>query len=150
MAQSLSNILLHIIFSTKNRKAFIDATIEPELYAYMTSLAGSIGSYVHNIGGIEDHMHLLATLPRTISVSDFLEKIKKTSSKWMKTNGQQYWDFSWQKGFGAFSVSESQFKVVMKYISNQKKHHKKQPFQDEYRKILNLNNIAYDERYVWD
>lgn len=150
MPQSLSKMLLHIIFSTKNRQPFIDGCIESELYAYMTSIAVSNGSYVHKIGGIPDHVHLFVNLPRTLSISDFLEEIKKNSSKWIKTKGQQYENFSWQRGFGAFSVSTSQHKAVVTYLANQKEHHKKHSFQDEYRKFLQLNEIAYDERYVWD
>ena len=150
MAQSLANVLLHIIFSTKNRHPCIDSTIEQELYAYIISISASCGSYVHKIGGVEDHVHLFSTLPRALSISDLLEELKKNSSKWIKTKGEKYQNFAWQKGFGAFSVSESQHKAVITYISNQKEHHKIHSFQDEYRKILKLNNIAYDERYVWD
>lgn len=150
MAQSLSNVLLHLIFSTKNRQPYIDDAIAPELYAYMTSIFTSLGSYVHKIGGIEDHIHIFCTLPRTLSISDLLEESKKHSSKWIKTKGQPYHDFSWQKGFGALSVSASQNDILVSYISNQKNHHKKQSFQDEYREFLRLYNIPYDEKYVWD
>lgn len=150
MSQSLSNVLLHIIFSTKNRHPFIDENIEPELHAYIASISSQHGCYVHKIGGVEDHLHIFLKLARILSISDLLEEIKKNSSKWIKTKGQKYCDFSWQKGFGAFSVSESQNKAVEVYIGNQKEHHKKQSFQDEYRKLLQLNNIPYDERYVWD
>src|SRR3984885_2926785 len=129
MPQSLSNVLLHIIFSTKNRQSLIDEQIESELYAYMVSIAVSHGSYVHIIGGFYDHVHLLVTLPRPLSISRYLEELKKNSSKWIKTKGKTYSNFSWQKGYGVFSVSASQQKAVMKYISNQKKHHKVVTFQ---------------------
>jgi REP element-mobilizing transposase RayT len=150
MAQSLSNVLLHIIFSTKDRIPFIDQCIEKELYAYITSISNSNGSYMHNIGGIQDHVHLFTSLPRTLSISDLLEEIKKNSSKWIKTKNNKYSDFSWQKGYGVFSVSSSQQAAVAKYIANQKEHHKAFNFQDEYRKFLNLNKVPFDERYVWD
>ncbi len=150
MAQSLANVLLHIIFSTKNRHPFIDKDIEPELYAYITSISTSCGCYVHKIGGIEDHLHLFTSLPRTLTISDMLEEVKKNSSKWIKTKGEKYCEFAWQKGFGAFSVSASLHGAVSTYISKQKEHHKVYTFQDEYRKILKLNNIPFDERYVWD
>lgn len=150
MAQSLSNVLLHIVFSTKQRHPFISHDIEPELYAYITSIVSSNGSYVHKIGGIDDHVHLLLTLPRTLSISDLLEEIKKNSSKWIKSKGNQFQDFSWQKGFGAFSVSVSQQNIVEKYIATQKEHHKTMTFQDEYRKLLQLHKISYNEEYVWD
>jgi putative transposase len=150
MSQSLANVLLHIIFSTKGRHPYIDENIAPELYAYMTSVFITHKSFVHGIGGVEDHVHLFVTLPRTLTISDLLEEVKKNSSKWVKTKGQQYNNFSWQRGFGVFSVSASRHNVVAAYIANQKEHHKTQTFQDEYRKFLQMNNIPYDERYVWD
>lgn len=150
MAQSLSNVLLHIIFSTKQRRPFITPNIESELYAYITTLVSAQGSYMHKIGGIEDHIHLLVTLPRTISISTLLEELKKNSSKWIKSKGNQFRDFSWQKGFGAFSVSITHQKAVEKYIATQKDHHKTISFQDEFRKLLTLHKISYNEEYVWD
>lgn len=150
MAQSLSNVLLHIIFSTKNRSPFIDIAIEPELNAYITSINSSRGSYMHKIGGVEDHLHLFTTLPRTLSISDLLEEVKKNSSKSIKTKGDRYRDFAWHNGFGVFSVSQSQHNAVAAYISNQKEHHKTQTFQDEYRLFLQRNNVPFDEKYVWD
>jgi len=150
MSQSLSNVLIHIVFSTKERYPFIDDHIEPELYAYITSIVASHGGYIHKIGGVADHVHLFIKLPRTISMSHFLEEIKKNSSKWIKTKHQKYCNFSWQKGYGVFSVSESQFQAVVTYISNQKEHHKTVSYQEEYRKILQLNKVSYDERYVWN
>jgi len=133
MAQSLSNALFHIIFSTKNRCPLIDTTIETELYSYLTSISVSCGGYVHKIGGVSDHIHLFTTLSRTLSISDLLEELKKNSSKWIKTKGQKYSDFSWQKGYGAFSVSASLQDAVITYIENQKEHHKTHSYQDEYR-----------------
>ena len=107
MPQSLSNVLLHIVFSTKNRLSLIDEAIEPELYAYLTTIFASWGSFVHKIGGVEDHTHIFCTLPRTISVSNLIEEIKKNSSKWIKTKGQKHQNFFWQSGFGVWSVSAS-------------------------------------------
>ena len=150
MAQSLSNVLLHLIFSTKNRQPFIDSNIENELHAYMSSICIANGCHVHKIGGVEDHVHLFVNLSRTVSISNLLEEIKRNSSKWIKTKGQNYQNFLWQKGFGAFSVSMSQLDVVTEYIANQKEHHKKKTFQEEFRQFLKLNNIIFDERYVWD
>jgi putative transposase len=150
MAQSLSNVLLHIVFSTKNRDPLIDEIIAPEMYAYITSIFVSCGSYVHKIGGIEDHVHIFCTLPRTLSISNLVEESKKNSSKWIKTKGQQYTLFAWQKGYAALSVSASLSNAVVSYIENQKEHHKKRTFQDEYREFLRLNAIPYDEKYMWD
>jgi len=150
MSQSLSNILLHIIYSTKQREALIDTAIASELYAYIVATSAAHGSYVRKIGGIEDHVHILTSLPRTLSVSELMEQQKKNSSKWIKSKGSKYQAFSWQKGFGVFSVSESQSEAVSKYIEDQREHHKKHSYQDEYRLFLKLNNIPFDERYVWD
>ena len=149
MSQSLSNILVHIIFSTKERRPFILPEISETLYNYIAAIARSFESHVHEIGGIEDHLHLLLTLPRTIPLSKLVEEIKKNSSKWIKTKGSFYSDFSWQNGYGAFSIGQSNFEAVQKYIQNQKEHHKKVSFQDEYRNFLKNYKISYDEKYVW-
>jgi len=150
LGQSLSNVLLHIIFSTKNRQLFIDDDIIPELYAYIISISASKGSYAHKIGGMSDHIHLLITLPRILSICDLLEELKKNSSKWIKLKGKKYKNFAWQKGYGVFSVSESQHNAVAKYIMNQREHHKTKSFQDEYREFLKLNKIPFDEKYIWE
>jgi putative transposase len=149
MSQSLSSLLIHIIFSTKNRQAFIHPEIRKDLYDYMTGISHSCKTYMHEIGGIEDHVHLLVNLPRTLDISKLVEEIKKGSSKWIKTKGQNYKDFSWQNGYGAFSIGQSNYEQVRKNIQNQEKHHKKISFQDEFRLILKKYNIQYDEKYVW-
>jgi len=102
------------------------------------------------IGGTENHIHILNTFSRTISISKMLEITKKDSSKWIKTQGSEFKNFYWQNGYGAFSVSQSKVDLVNKYIQNQKTHHKKKTFKEEYREFLNEYNIKYDERYVWD
>jgi len=105
-------------------------------------------SYVYCIGGTKDHIHIACTLPRTINQSDFLKKLKATSSQWMKEQGVK--SFFWQKGYGAFSIGQSQLFQLMSYINNQEEHHKKFSFQEEYRELLNKYGIDYDEPYVWD
>ena len=150
MAQSLAHVLLHLIFSTKHRHPLIDTGLEPHLYGYITSIVSSSGSYLHHIGGTDDHLHILVSLSRTITISNLLEEIKKNSSKWIKTKGAKYQDFAWQKGFGVFSVSESHREAVSQYILTQKEHHKTQTFQEEFRKFLQKHNISFDERYLWD
>ena len=150
MEQSLSNVLIHVVFSTKDRQHLIDKDIEPHLHSFMISLSASLGSFMHKIGGTEDHVHLFLTLPRVLAMSDLLEQVKKNSSRWIKTQGGKYSSFSWQKGYGVFSVSMSNYTSIADYIANQREHHKKYSFQDEFRKLLTLNNIPYDERYVWD
>jgi putative transposase len=150
MSQSLSNILIHIIFSTKNRESLIYPEIMEQLHSYLAGIAKSYGSFVHEIGGVEDHVHLLVTLPRTLTVSKLIEEIKKGSSKWVKTNGEQYANFAWQNGYGAFSIGQSVYDEVRNYIQKQKEHHEKVSFQDEYRAFLNKYRVHYDEKYMWD
>ncbi len=109
MAQSLASILIHVIFSTKKRQPMILPQIMQELHLYMVGIAQAHGSRVHEIGGIEDHVHLLISLPRTLPLSNLIENIKKGSSKWIKTQGNQYVDFAWQSGYGAFSIGFSTY-----------------------------------------
>ena len=150
MPQSLSKILLHIIFSTKNREDFIRPEIESELYAYMASICNEYDCHAHKIGGVENHVHIACNFSRTISVSKLLEYVKKSSSKWIKTKGEIYRNFFWQNGYGAFSLGMSQLPGVIKYIEQQKEHHRHKTFQEEYLAFLKKYKVEYDERYVWD
>jgi REP element-mobilizing transposase RayT len=150
VAQSLSNILIHIIFSTKKRTPFIKSDVEKDLYSYIVGIAKEYGSHVYEIGGVEDHIHILASLSRTITISKLIEELKKGSSKWMKTKGAQYFDFSWQHGYCALSIGYSGLGALRKYIQNQKEHHKKTFFQDEIRQFLNKYQIPFDEKYIWE
>ncbi|MFN0140699.1 MAG: transposase [Pyrinomonadaceae bacterium] len=151
MPQSLSQIYLHIVFSTKNHQPFIDESIQPELYAYMAKvLFEECGSPATIIGGVADHAHILLNLARTCAVAHLVEMVKKRSSKWIKTKGRRFSKFQWQTGYGVFSVSSSSVERVIKYIANQKEHHKKQEFKDEFRRLLEKHSIDYDENYVWD
>jgi REP element-mobilizing transposase RayT len=152
MSQSLSTLLTHIVFSTKNRQLFIDPRIEPELYAYIVHISKKNKCFIHRIGGLEDHIHILLDLHRTISISGYIEDIKKNSSRWIKTKGFQYNAFGWQNGYAAFSACSTHLEPLKKYIENQKEQHKATnlSFQDEYRHLLNKNNVAFDEKYVWD
>ncbi len=150
MAQSLANILVHIIFSTKNRAPFIKPAIEKELFPYLASIFKANRSPAHLIGGTEDHIHIVCSLSRTIALANLLEEAKKSSSKWVKTKGPEFLKFAWQNGYGAFSIGQSQLNVVKNYIAGQKEHHKKKTFQDEFREFLRKYQIQFDERYVWD
>ena len=150
MSQSLANILVHIIFSTKNRQATILPEVMQDLHSYISGIARTHESLVHEIGGIEDHVHLLVSLPRTLALSKLIEEIKKGSSKWIKKKGNLYADFAWQNGYGAFSIGQSAYEDIRKYIQNQRDHHKRISFQDEFRTFLKKYRIAYDEKYVWD
>ena len=148
MAQSLSKVLVHLILSTKHREALIGEVIRPRLHAYMVGILDNLKSPSIQTGGTSDHVHSLCTLSRTISQADLIEELKKGSSKWMKAEGVP--SFSWQAGYGAVSIGESQTETLVRYIQNQEEHHRKVTFQDEFRKFLDRYKVAYDERYVWD
>lgn len=150
MPQSLVKIFVHTIFSTKNRQPFIDHEIEDLLFNYLGGICKGLECFPLKVGGHKDHVHILSSLSKKITVIKFLEELKSHSSSWIKTQGERYQNFYWQGGYGAFSVSPSAIESVKRYIENQQDHHKTISFQDEYRKILREHNIDFDERYVWD
>jgi len=150
MPQSLSSLLVPLVFSTKNREAYITTEIEPELHAYVAAVFRECHSPALIINGTANHLHTLFTLSRTVTVAGVVEEVKKRSSKWAKTKGGLHKGFQWQSGYGAFSVSQSNVAAVKKYIVGQKEHHRRKTFEEEYRSFLEKYGIAYDERYVWD
>ena len=150
MGQSLVKNYLHIIFSTKHRRPLIHPPVETELHAYLGGICNRLECHVIKVGGYHDHIHILCMLSKKIALMKLLEEIKSHSSKWMKTKGEEYGNFYWQDGYGAFSVKPSETERVIAYIANQHIHHEKHSFQDEYRAILKKYNVEYDERYVWD
>ena len=150
MPQSLSNVIVHIVFSTKDRVPFIDKDISAKLNAYLAVVTRDHGCEAYRVGGMPDHVHLAVRLSRTITQADLLQEIKKESSKWIKKQGPDYSQFAWQKGYGCFSISQSQLDQLIAYICNQEKHHKTMTFQDEFRKLLEKYKVEFDERYVWD
>jgi len=150
MSQSLSSILIHLIFSTKNREPFITTEIAVELQPYMATILRELKSPSLAIDGTADHIHVLFSLSRTITVAQLVEEVKTSTSKWVKTKGQPLRNFQWQRGYGAFSIGESNVPTLKRYIRNQQEHHRRVAFQDEYRKFLRAYRIDYDERYVWD
>ena len=150
MPQSLVKNYIHIAFSTKNRYPFINDQVESELFSYLGGTCSSLESQAIIVGGTCNHVHLLLNLSRKIALMKFIEKLKSYSSKWIKTKGDSYSEFYWQHGYGAFSVNPSELEAVRNYILNQKEHHVKVSFQDEYRAFLKKYKVEYDERYVWD
>ena len=151
MPQSLANVLLHIVFSTKNRVPFLqDPKIRENLNAYMVGTLNAIECPSLITRTVEDHLHCLCQLSRTISIAKLVEEMKVESSSWVKKQAQSLQDFHWQAGYGAFSVSQSNVGQVKLYIANQEVHHRKMTFQDELRLLLNRHEIEFDERYVWD
>jgi putative transposase len=150
MPQSLAQILVHIVFSTKNRERIIADGDRDELHAYIGGIAGNMSGVLLKAGSVEDHIHLLAGHPRTCSPAEFIEAIKTGSSRWIKTRGPRYSNFYWQGGYGMFSISPSHRGKLEAYLDGQAEHHRTVSFQDEYRKLCAKYGVEIDERYVWD
>jgi putative transposase len=149
MANTFTQIHIHAIFAVQNRISLISKTWEERLYQYITGIIQNHNHKLLSINGMPDHIHILFGMRPTQSLSDLMQDIKGDSSKWINENKFVEGKFSWQEGYGAFSFSKSQLSSVAVYIENQKQHHKKKTFIEEYKKILNDFNIEYDERYIF-
>jgi putative transposase len=147
MPQSLARLHIHLIFSTKYREPLLRNAVRDSLHRYMATVLQNLGCPPVLINSVEDHVHILFELGRTVAVSEAVEEVKKTSSKWIKTQGPEY---AWQAGYGAFAVSESNVAAVRAYVADQQEHHRKKAFQEEYRVFLQRHQVTFDERYVWD
>jgi putative transposase len=150
MPQSLCKVILHIIFSTKNREPWLDSDVRPRMHPYVATICRDLAAEFVHVGGMADHVHVVITLPRTLSQAELIEQIKKTSSKWIKALDARYRGFSWQRGYSAFSVSPSQLEAVLEYVDTQQEHHRTRTFRAEYRELLRRHGVGCDERYVWD
>lgn len=151
MAQSLAKIFVHTVFSTKDRRPFLrDKTLREELHRYLGGILTNHDCQPLIIGGVVDHVHILSTLSRTCLASEMVKEVKRGSSLWLKTEAADLGDFSWQNGYGIFSIGFSQVEAVRHYITNQEEHHRKVTFQDEFRELLRRYEIEFDERYLWD
>jgi REP element-mobilizing transposase RayT len=150
MPQSLSNILVHLVFSTKDRNPWIEDDWRDDLHSYIGGVVRRCGGDLLAAGSVEDHIHLLFPLPRTITVADLVKEIKAGSSRWIHQEGCRPKDFHWQAGYGIFSISPGHKESVMRYIGNQREHHLTISFKDEYLRLLAKYGISHDERYVWD
>jgi putative transposase len=150
MPQSLSSILVHLIFATKGREPFIIQRIEPELRAYLAAVFREFDSPALAINGTINHVHILCALSRKVTVADLVEETKKRSSKWIKTKGPEFRNFRWQAGHGAFSIGRSNVAALKRYIAGQKEHHRRKSFEEEYETFLQKYGVEYDEKYVWD
>jgi REP element-mobilizing transposase RayT len=150
MGQSLVKNYVHITFSTKNRMPIIIDEIAEELYSYIAGICKNLECYPIKVGGFYDHIHILTSLSKKIALMDLLEKVKANSSKWIKTKSDDLKKFYWQNGYGVFSVHPYEVDKVIEYIENQKEHHRKKTFQDEYRAFLKKYKVEFDEKYVWD
>ena len=150
MPQSLSRILVHLIFSTKNRVPILTPDIQQELFPYLAVVLRDNKCPALKVGGFIDHLHLFFGISRTLSIAQVVEEVKTSSSKWIKTKGPRFAQFHWQSGYGGFSVSQSEAETVIRYIERQAEHHQKMTFQEEFRKFLERYQVSYDEQYVWD
>ena len=149
MPHSYSTLLTHVVFSTKDRMRFLDAQIRPDLFAYMGGIVREMGGAARIINGLEDHVHMLISLAADVAVSECLRVVKTNSSRWVHERFGNHRNFGWQSGYGAFSVSASNEKQVVKYIRYQERHHRRMTFQEEFITLLRRYGVAFDERYLW-
>ncbi len=150
MPQSLSLVLIHVIFSTKERRPLLAPDTRPKLHAYLATVARNAGCEAYRVGGVADHVHLAIRFSRTLTIADIVEELKTSSSKWLKTQAPDLATFSWQRGYGCFSVGPSDLDALRASIDGQEEHHKRRTFQEEFRMFLKKYGVEYDEAYVWD
>ena len=151
MSQSLARVWIHLIFSTKNRFPFLtDKALRIALHAYIATVLRNHDCETLIVGGVDDHLHSLFALSRKFTIADIVKEVKRTSSSWVKDEDRRLLNFHWQNGYGAFSVSQSDLREVAIYIESQEEHHKRETFQEEYRRFLIEYGVDFDERYVWD
>jgi REP element-mobilizing transposase RayT len=149
MAQTLVRILVHLIFSTKDRANLIRPDVESELHAYLAGIANNLDSRCLAVNGTADRVHMLVSQSKNLALAKLVEEVKKGSSKWIKTKGVAFRSFHWQDGYAAFSVSQSKAAAVEGYIARQKEHHRRRSFQEELILFLQRHGVKYDERYIW-
>jgi REP element-mobilizing transposase RayT len=151
MPQSLAKVLVHTVFSTKERcPYFVDNDLREELHRYLGGILTNLSCQPIIVGGVADHVHLLSSLSRTLEIAELVKEVKRGSSLWLKTKDPSLSEFSWQNGYGVFSIGFSQLPTVRDYIAHQEEHHQRITFQDEFRQLLTKYEIEFDERYVWD
>lgn len=151
MSQSLSKIYIHATFGTRGRFPWINDKIAPKLHAYIASILKENGSPAVIINSVPDHIHVLFRMSKTVTISQLLEDMKKSSSVWMKAQSPETSSFYWQKGYGAFSVSRSGVETVSRYIANQKEHHEHMSYREELEGFMKKYDVdEYDPKYFWD
>jgi len=151
MPQSLVQIYTHLVFATKHRTPFLrDIEFRNRTHRYLAGICKNLNSPALLVGGVEDHVHLLCRLGKTINVANMIRDLKRDSSKWVKIEQPQLADFHWQQGYGAFSISPSHVDSLKGYIANQEEHHRQESFQEEFRRLCKKYGMEIDERYVWD
>lgn len=150
MASTLVQNYIHIVFGTKYRIPYLEAPYDKELYSYLSQICISNECDVVIIGGYLDHIHILCKFSKKITLSELVKKLKVNSTKWLKKRDKSFINFSWQIGFAAFSVGNKGIYSLKRYIQNQRKHHTKEEFKIEFVRLLNENEVEFDERYLWD
>ena len=148
MANTYTKLNIHIVFHVKSTGICIKYEDLPKVFAYIGGIVRNVDGYPLTVGGIENHIHILATIPKTMSVSEFVQKVKANSSRWIKTLDKYYESFAWQEGYGAFCVSPSLLKKPIHYIETQEEHHHKESVRAEFIRFLQENGIEFDERYL--
>ena len=150
MGQSISQVLVHVVFSTKGRRPLLGDRIRVEMHAYLASVLNGSENVCVRVGGVADHVHVALFLGRTESVARIVERLKVSSSKWIKTNGPEFARFGWQRGYAAFSVGLVDRAALVRYIDGQAEHHRKRDFEAEMRAMFRKYGVGFDERFVWD
>jgi putative transposase len=150
MSQTLTSLLVHLVFSTKNREPLITIDVEPQLFAYMGGILRNYQSRLLDAGGDRDHVHLLVSQSKNIALSNLLKEVKGDSSLWIKSQGRAFRNFHWQDGYGAFSFGRADLPALQRYVSTQKEHHRKWTYKEELIWMLEENGVEYDERYLWN
>ena len=149
MAHSYCNSLMHCVFSTKDRRRVIHPEIAVQLFPYLGGIAREHGMKALTVGGVEDHVHVLLSLPATITVAKAMQTLKAASSKWVSEQFPEARDFTWQEGYGAFSIGVSQVERTRRYIDRQAEHHREESFEEEFIRFLKRHGIEYDPRHVF-
>jgi putative transposase len=149
MANSFLSFQIHLVFSTKNRERWLNQTIEDTVWSYSAGIIRTHSGKAIQIGGVEDHIHILLSMPATIALSDFVKRIKGESSKWISAQWPHMREFRWQDGYGAFTIGQSQIADTIAYIRNQRQHHQHKTFEQEYRSFLHVHNIECEEKYIF-
>ena len=151
MSQSLVQVYVHLVFSTKNRRPdFRDRDFRERTHGYLAGICRNRASPTLSVGGVEDHVHLLCRLGKTVDLAGLVRDLKRDSSKWVKCEHSPLADFHWQNGYGAFSISPSHVDTLTQYIARQEEHHRTESFQDEFRRLCRKYDMSIDERYAWD
>jgi putative transposase len=150
MPGTFSQIYVQVVFAVKHRSSMIDSSFEEDLYKYITGIVRNKGEKLLAINGMPDHVHIFLGLKPSCRLSDLIREIKKSSNEFIKEKGYCSYRFNWQEGYGAFSYSHSQLDQVIKYIKNQKQHHKKKSFKEEYLELLKKFNVEYEDKYLFE